>query len=114
MSRGAAHVVSTLCTLWTVESAATALVMIEFYRRRQTGKSEASTLAEVTEWLKELTVKQLKEWYEAFLTQLPRNEGRIRPFLETELDKTSTTEPDKKLCDHPYYWAAFNITGLLC
>ncbi len=108
MSRGVAQVVS---TLWTVDSAATALVMIEFYRRRRTATSEATTLIKVTQWLRELTVGQLREWYEAFLTQLPPDKERIRFFLETELYKISKMEPNKKLYDHPYYWAAFTVTG---
>jgi CHAT domain-containing protein len=108
LSQGVAHVVS---TLWTVESAATALVMIEFYRRRQAGKSEAAALAEATQWLKELTVQQLKEWYEAFLIQLPPDELRIKAFIETEVYRLGRMEPDKKLYAHPYYWAAFTITG---
>ncbi len=108
LSQGVAHVVS---TLWTVESAATALVMIDFYRRRRAGKSEAAALAEATQWLKELTVQQLKEWYEAFLIQLPPDELRIKAFIETEVYRLGRMEPDKKLYPHPYYWAAFTITG---
>ena len=111
LSQGVAHVVS---TLWTVESAATALVMIEFYRRRQAGKSEAVALAEATQWLRHLTVQQLKEWYEAFLTKLPLDELRIRAFVETELYRLGRMEPDRKLYDRPYYWAAFTITGKPC
>ncbi|WP_414586481.1 CHAT domain-containing protein [Scytonema sp. PCC 10023] len=108
LCRGVANVVS---TLWTVESAASALVMIEFYHRRQPDKSDAIALVEATEWLKELTVIKLKLWYEDFLNQLPDEESKIRPFLETEVDKISKMESDKKLYKHPYYWAAFIITG---
>ncbi len=108
LSQGVAHVVS---TLWTVKSAAAALVMIEFYRRRQSGKTEAAALAEATQWLKELTVQQLKEWYEAFLTQLP---PEICIVVEDEVYKLGKMEPDKKLYNHPYYWAAFTITGKPC
>jgi CHAT domain-containing protein len=111
LSRGVAHVVS---TLWTVDSVATALVMIEFYRRRQSGKTEAAALAEATQWLKKLTVQQLNDWYEAFLTQLPPDELRIRLFIETELHRLGKMEANKKLYDHPYYWAAFTITGKPC
>jgi CHAT domain-containing protein len=53
----------------------------------------------------------LKQWYEDFLNQLPDEESKIRPFLETEVDKISKIESDKKLYKHPYYWAAFIITG---
>jgi CHAT domain-containing protein len=87
--------------------------MIEFYRRWQAGKSEIKALAEATQWLKNLTVQQLKEWYEAFRKKLPPDEGRIRPFLKAELHKIAKLEADRKLYEHPYYWAAFIITGKL-
>lgn len=101
-------------TLWTVGSVATALVMIEFYRRRQVGKSETTALAEATQWLKELTVQQLKGWYEVFLTKLAPDELRISAFIETEIYRLSKMKSDKKLYNHPYYWAAFLITGKPC
>jgi CHAT domain-containing protein len=88
--------------------------MIEFYRRRQAGKSEVAALAEATQWLKELTVQQLKKWYEAFLIKLPLDELRISAFIETELYRLGRMKADKKLYNHPYYWAAFTITGKPC
>jgi tetratricopeptide (TPR) repeat protein len=108
VSRRVAFVVS---TLWTVESTATALVMIEFYRLRQVGKSEPVALVEAIHWLKALTVQQLKEWYEALLGQ---QSPEFRTFIETELYRLGKMEADKKLYDHPYYWAAFTITGKPC
>jgi CHAT domain-containing protein/Flp pilus assembly protein TadD len=110
LSRGSAHVVS---TLWTVESTANALLMIEFYRRRQPNKLEATALAEATEWLKELTAGELKKWYENLLNTLPANEFRIKAYLATEMYRTRKLAADEKLYNHPYYWAAFRIAGKL-
>ncbi|NER98274.1 MAG: CHAT domain-containing protein, partial [Symploca sp. SIO1B1] len=110
LSKGVRQVVS---TLWTVKSAATALVMIEFYHRWQAGKSEVQALVEATQWLKNLTVAQLKQWYQNFRNQLPREEGKIRPFVKNELYNLATMEPNNKPYEHPYYWAAFIITGKL-
>ncbi|NES23341.1 MAG: CHAT domain-containing protein, partial [Symploca sp. SIO3E6] len=82
-------------------------------KRDALGKSEVQALAEATKWLKNLTVEQLKQWYQTFRNQLPREEGRIRPFLKTELGNLATMEPNSKPYEHPYYWAAFIITGKL-
>ncbi|ARV58462.1 hypothetical protein BZZ01_07245 [Nostocales cyanobacterium HT-58-2] len=108
LSRGVGHVLS---PLWTVESAAIALVMIEFYRRLQQNKLPATALAEATEWLKELTAGELKQWYEELLSQLPQEGRRIRANLATELYKISKMPAETKLYNHPYYWAAFKIAG---
>ncbi len=110
LSRGSAHVIS---TLWTVESTANALLMIEFYRRRQPHKLEATALAEATKWLKELTVGDLKKWYENLLNTLPADEFRIKAYLATEMYRTRKLAADEKLYNHPYYWAAFTIAGKL-
>jgi len=110
LSRGSTHVIS---TLWTVESTANALLMIEFYRRRQPDKLEATALAEATKWLKDLTVEELKKWYENLLNTLPADEFRIKAYLATEMYRTRKLAADEKLYNHPYYWAAFTIAGKL-
>ncbi|WP_017317526.1 tetratricopeptide repeat protein [Mastigocladopsis repens] len=108
LNRGVAHVLS---TLWTVESAAIALVMIEFYRRLQQDNSAANALAQATEWLKDLTAGELKKWYEELLSKLPQGGVRIRAILATELYRTRKMPAETKLYNHPYYWAAFKISG---
>lgn len=108
LSSGVSHVVS---TIWTVESSASTLVMIEFYRRLQPNKSAATALAEATAWLKELTAVELTKWYEDLLNILHPEDFRTRAYLATQLYRSSKLEPDKKIYSHPYYWAAFTITG---
>ncbi|MEH1845398.1 MAG: CHAT domain-containing protein [Nostoc sp.] len=68
MGCGVAHVVS---TLWTVESAASALMMIQFYQLLQQGQSQAVALAEATQWLRNITNAQLAEWYAGKIATLP-------------------------------------------
>ncbi|MEA5604261.1 CHAT domain-containing protein [Nostoc sp. UHCC 0252] len=108
VSQGVPHVVS---TLWSVESSASALVMIEFYRRLQPNKSAITALAEATRWLKELTAGELTKWYEDILNNLHPEELRIQTYLATQLYRNSKMASDKNLYNHPYYWAAFTIMG---
>ncbi|MDF5736458.1 MULTISPECIES: tetratricopeptide repeat protein [unclassified Nostoc] len=108
VSQGVPHVVS---TLWSVESSASALVIIEFYRRLQPNKSAVTALAEATRWLKELTAGELTKWYEDVLNNLHPEELRIQTYLATQLYRNSKMASDKNLYNHPYYWAAFTITG---
>jgi CHAT domain-containing protein/Flp pilus assembly protein TadD len=108
VSQGVPHIVS---TLWSVESSASALVMIEFYRRLQLNKSAVTALAEATQWLKELTAGELTKWYQDILNNLHPEELRIQTYLATQLYRNSKMASDKNLYNHPYYWAAFTITG---
>ncbi|MDZ7957014.1 MAG: tetratricopeptide repeat protein [Aulosira sp. DedQUE10] len=108
LSGGASQVVS---TLWTVESVANDLVVLEFYRRLQPDKSAATTLAEVTAWLREITARELTKWYEDLLNNLHPEDLRIRTHVATQMYRSSKLSPEQKLYSHPYYWAAFTITS---
>ncbi|BAY49356.1 protein prenyltransferase, alpha subunit [Scytonema sp. HK-05] len=109
MACGVAHVLS---TLWKVESAPSALVMIQFYQRLQQGKPEAVALAEATQWLRNVTNAELAEWYAAEIAKLPADELILRRFLSRHLDKLKKTAEPIQPYNDSYFWAAFTITGM--
>ncbi|NJL11526.1 MAG: CHAT domain-containing protein [Calothrix sp. SM1_7_51] len=109
LNQGVGHVLS---TLWNVESAATTLVMIEFYQRIQQNQSPITALNEVTTWLKDLTALELTKWYEDLLNQLPPEGLRIRAHLAADLLRSSKIAPEQKVYSHPYYWSAFIVSGV--
>jgi tetratricopeptide (TPR) repeat protein/CHAT domain-containing protein len=98
---------------WMVESSANALVMIEFYRRLKQGKSAATALNESTAWLKELTAGDLKRWYEDLLRKSPLGGARIQAPIYEQLHKYNNISAHQKVYNHPYYWAAFKVSGNL-
>ncbi|MEA5579656.1 CHAT domain-containing protein [Anabaena sp. UHCC 0451] len=100
-----------LSTLWTVESSATALVIIEFYRRLIVLQSPAKALTEGTTWLKTITVAELITWYEDLLTSLHPEDLKLRNYVTTEIDNNRNLSPQQQPYNHPYYWSAFMITG---
>ncbi|HEY9799622.1 MAG TPA: tetratricopeptide repeat protein [Leptolyngbyaceae cyanobacterium] len=108
MACGVAHVLS---TLWIVESEPSAVVMMRFYQLLQQGKSAAVALAETTQWLRNLTNAELAEWYAAEINNLP--EGALRRFWLRRLENLKNQQkPDNQPYNHPYFWAAFTITGI--
>ncbi|MBD2435252.1 tetratricopeptide repeat protein [Nostoc sp. FACHB-110] len=100
-----------ISTLWYVESTASALLIIEFYRRLQMNKTPATALTEATAWLQAVTAGELTKWYEDLIKSLHPDELRIRTYLATHLYRLSKIVPDKQPYNHPYYWAAFILTG---
>jgi CHAT domain-containing protein len=74
--------------------------MIEFYRRRQPHKSDAAALAEAVDWLKNLTVADLKQWCDLFLAQLPadcpqKRKKKIKRTLNMELYRWDKIESEQ-------------------
>ena len=110
LSCGVAQVVS---TLWTVESAASALVMVEFYRHRHESKSDAKALQEAVQWLKQLTPETLQQWCNQRLEELPpelptERRGKIKRTLYNLKAQYANIEEQAK---QPYTWAAFACSG---
>jgi CHAT domain-containing protein/Flp pilus assembly protein TadD len=110
LSRGVSQVVS---TLWTVQSDASALVMMQFYHLRQ-HQSNVEALNQATRWLRDATATNLAQWYQEILQELEPDEPIIRPFIKTQLFNVKKKEPSEKPYHHPYHWAGFIITGRDC
>jgi CHAT domain-containing protein len=109
LSRGVSHVVS---TLWTVQSDASGIVMMKFYQLKlREKKSDIEALNEATRWLRDITAKDLVEWYEEIIKDFPK-ELPSRATLRGALNRVRQEAPDNKLYEHPYHWSAFIIAGI--
>ena len=106
MYSGVANVVS---TLWTVESISSALLMIEFHRHYLAGETSATALATAKNWLCNATNAEIQDWYDKQIEGLP-DKHSLKSLLRRQRNKLSTMEPQP--FEHPYYWAAFTISGL--
>jgi len=97
----------TISTLWTVESAASAILMVEFYRQLQENPP-AIALKTAQTWLQNATRQDLINWCEQNEPLLP---GSLALILEDERDRLSKLEGDRPY-SHPYFWAAFTVSGV--
>ena len=110
LAKGATYVLS---TLWTVDERSTALLMIQFYQLIEQGNTPTIALKQAKKWLRQLTYKQLAEWYSNLSDKL--QDSQCKEYLKTEVsiienDKAKITSIEQ-IYTHPYYWAGFILTG---
>ncbi|MDY7013927.1 MAG: CHAT domain-containing protein, partial [Cyanobacteriota bacterium] len=107
LKAGASCIVS---TLWKVESAASALLMVEFYRQLLAGRSPVVALKTAQTWLCRATREELLRWLDEAIDLL-REDKANRLTLEDIRDEIAEKEEGERPYGNPYYWAAFVVAG---
>ncbi|BAU14942.1 hypothetical protein LEP3755_54980 [Leptolyngbya sp. NIES-3755] len=99
-------------SLWRAPDWATALLMIQFYKRlKQAREIEFGTIATVLKesqnWLRQITLEGLEQFVEELNPEL---RGRLERYLKKKRESIGIDHSQPLYC-HPYYWAAFTAIG---
>ncbi len=98
-------------TLWAVNDASTALLLIEAMRRLSTnGGDKSAALQAAQQWLRTATVGDIIPLLNERIRQLPFN--RLRTALINLREQMLDDEHHQwRPFSHPYHWAAWQSVG---
>jgi CHAT domain-containing protein len=105
LQAGAANILS---TLWQVDEIANAWFTIYFYQQLLIEKSPAEALAITQRWLQTVNWQELVDWLAQF-SSLEIVEDYVNEEILEKEGKIGLNRSTKY--SHPYYWAAFTLTG---
>lgn len=109
MQAGAAGVVA---SLWSVNDRSTAMLMERFYRLwREDGLNPALALREAQRWLRDTTNWEKAEYFKRDVPVLSATRMPETVAIDLYVDRMQT-EPDARPFTHPFWWAAFYLTGV--
>lgn len=103
---------SVLVSLWSVDSLATEALMVEFYRRMNTGESPATALRKAKLAVRDGTAAPPPEAAAEPIVQptTPTKKKRKGKTVEVAVEMpVAAAETPRR--DHPYYWGAFILVG---
>ncbi|MGB5916883.1 MAG: CHAT domain-containing protein, partial [Phormidesmis sp.] len=106
LSAGARCVLS---TLWQVESEASMVLIVEFYRNLDKGMTPAAALRQAQSFLAHADRQTLKNWLSEALELV--TSSSMKRLLRQRQKDIESSELDQPF-SHPYFWAPFTLTGL--
>ncbi|MEM7133663.1 MAG: CHAT domain-containing protein [Chloroflexota bacterium] len=106
-----AGVPTVISTLWGVDEYATALLMNRFYENLCDDLSIGESLVEAQMWLCNLSAASAVQLTENFCRVYQKKDKKIYSICEKMRQYLSKQATTAKPFAHPYYWAAFVITG---
>ncbi len=96
-----------LATLWPVADSAASSLIGRYYAERRANQTPAQALRAAQNWLRAATAGQLRATLKE-MTRLPGSAGEQALAARTEL---AAFEPGARIFEHPFFWAAFTISG---
>ncbi|MEA5467897.1 CHAT domain-containing tetratricopeptide repeat protein [Spirulina sp. 06S082] len=108
LSRNTTYILS---TLWIVKEDSTGILMMEFFRYLQAGKTPPEALKQAQDWLKNITNSQLAQWYIDRSEEVKQDDITQWDNLRSQAS-TYRENPDFVPYENPYFWAGFVLTGL--
>jgi CHAT domain-containing protein len=114
---------SVVSSLWTVSDLSTSFLMMKFYEILLDKNQQVSVpvaLKQAQYWLQDLTVQEYlnqlnscQEIVKLMQQKLTTKEfTRLMDMIEDEQIRIKGLEPNYKLFNNPFYWAAFTAAGI--
>ncbi len=104
-----AGVRTVLSTLWRVESEASMVLIVEFYRNLRQGMTPALALKQAQYFLSEANRQTLHTWFTNALTLVT---DPVMQVLLRERQEAFAGPGVEQPFNHPYFWSPFTLTGL--
>jgi CHAT domain-containing protein len=104
-----------VASMWAVSELSTMMLMVRFYEFwRKEGLDPAEALRQSQIWMRDTANSEKADYFKGFLPEFQRpGSHRLAVHIADMLYKRYLlARPDENDFEHPFYWAAFEYTGV--